>query len=120
VKVAGKPLVPSKSYTVATNDFLAAGGDGYTVFADKEHVGDYAGLDEILIEYIIGKGTVSPKVEGRMNTLKASYVVKKGDVLWRIARSFGLEWREVAAFNEMANPHLILPGQTILIPGQSD
>lgn len=119
VKVAGKPLLPSKHYTVATNDFLAAGGDGYTIFAGQEHVGEYAGLDEILMEYIYAHGDVCPEVEGRMNTLKASYIVKKGDVLWRIAKAHGLPWREVAAFNELRNPHLIFPGQLIRIPGQS-
>lgn len=30
--VDGKPLDPSKEYTVATLDFIAAGGDGYTAF----------------------------------------------------------------------------------------
>jgi 2',3'-cyclic-nucleotide 2'-phosphodiesterase (5'-nucleotidase family) len=33
VLIQGHPLDPEKEYTVATNDFLAAGGDGYTSFA---------------------------------------------------------------------------------------
>jgi len=32
VVVAGKPLDPAEEYTVATLDFIAAGGDGYTAF----------------------------------------------------------------------------------------
>ncbi len=32
VVVAGKPLDPTQEYTVATVDFIAAGGDGYTAF----------------------------------------------------------------------------------------
>jgi 2',3'-cyclic-nucleotide 2'-phosphodiesterase (5'-nucleotidase family) len=32
VEISGRPLEPERTYTVATNDFLAAGGDGYAVF----------------------------------------------------------------------------------------
>lgn len=38
VKVGGDPIDLKASYTLATNDFLAAGGDGYTMFADAEEV----------------------------------------------------------------------------------
>ncbi len=34
-KVAGKDFDPTRVYVVATNDFLAAGGDGYTTFKQK-------------------------------------------------------------------------------------
>ncbi|SCG81869.1 bifunctional 2',3'-cyclic nucleotide 2'-phosphodiesterase/3'-nucleotidase precursor protein [Proteiniborus sp. DW1] len=45
-----------------------------------------------------------------------TYVVKAGDVLWRIARQFGTTWEKLAEFNSLKNPHLIFPGQKILIP----
>jgi 5'-nucleotidase len=38
VKVGGKPINPAKEYTLATNDFLASGGDGYEMFKGKEQV----------------------------------------------------------------------------------
>jgi 5'-nucleotidase len=38
VKVGGKPIDPAKEYTLATNDFLASGGDGYVMFGGKEQV----------------------------------------------------------------------------------
>lgn len=44
------------------------------------------------------------------------YTVKEGDVLWKIAKSFGVEWNELAEFNELENPHKIYPGQKILKP----
>lgn len=34
ISIAGKPAEPQKEYIVATNDFLAAGGDGYKVFEE--------------------------------------------------------------------------------------
>ena len=34
VRVAGQPLNPVATYRVSTNSFLAAGGDGFTVFTE--------------------------------------------------------------------------------------
>lgn len=36
VTANGAPLDPAKSYTVATNDYMAGGGDGYAVFKGKK------------------------------------------------------------------------------------
>lgn len=44
------------------------------------------------------------------------YIVKSGDVLWKIARHYGLDWKELARYNKLKNPHLILIGQKINIP----
>ena len=44
------------------------------------------------------------------------YVVKAGDVLWKIARSFDTTWEKLAEFNSLKNPHLIFQGQVILVP----
>lgn len=38
VLVGGKPIDPKAYYTLATNDFLAIGGDGYDMFAGAEQV----------------------------------------------------------------------------------
>ncbi|WP_427340362.1 5'-nucleotidase C-terminal domain-containing protein [Caloranaerobacter sp. DY30410] len=50
------------------------------------------------------------------DTNPKTYTVKPGDVLWKIARSYGFDWKEIAEYNKMKNPHLIFPGQKILIP----
>ncbi len=34
VLIGGKPLDPKREYEVATNDFMAAGGDGYKAFGE--------------------------------------------------------------------------------------
>lgn len=44
------------------------------------------------------------------------YIVKPGDVLSRIALQYGMDWRDLAAYNKLKNPHLIFIGQKILIP----
>jgi len=49
--------------------------------------------------------------------LKAStYVIQSGDTLWGIAVEHGFTWEELNKFNELENPRMIFPGQTILIP----
>jgi len=66
VQVNGKLLQPDQTYTVATNDFMAAGGDGYIWFALAKSVGELGGLDEVLIEYLQCQEVVAPQVEGRI------------------------------------------------------
>jgi len=128
VMVGGMPLDLAATYEVATNDFMAAGGDGYTMFDGKEELMLLGGMEEVLMDYIEANGTAGAKVEGRITEYVApvvevpaaaeTYVVKYGDVLWRIGRQFGVEWQILAEFNEMDNPHLIFPGQEVIIPVQ--
>ena len=44
------------------------------------------------------------------------YVVKSGDVLYRIAKMFNMTWQELSKFNNLKNPHLIYPNQLINVP----
>ena len=44
------------------------------------------------------------------------YIVKPGDVLWKIAEKFNTTWEKLAEYNKLSNPHLIFPDQIILIP----
>ncbi|MHA1536898.1 MAG: bifunctional metallophosphatase/5'-nucleotidase [Alphaproteobacteria bacterium] len=69
VTIRGKPLDPKAMYTLATNDFLADGGDGYaTLGRAKRLVGANAGphMAGTVVDYIKRKGTVSPRIEGRI------------------------------------------------------
>jgi Predicted metal-dependent hydrolase with the TIM-barrel fold len=45
-----------------------------------------------------------------------AYVVKDGDVLWRIAKDFNMTYQELAKYNSIANPNLIFKGQVLKIP----
>lgn len=45
-----------------------------------------------------------------------AYVVKQGDVLWKIANQYETTWQKLAEYNKLSNPHLIFPNQKILIP----
>ena len=54
-------------------------------------------------------------VEKPAATVK-KYLVKSGDVLWKIAKKFDTTWQKLAEFNELKNPHRIYVNQEILIP----
>jgi 5'-nucleotidase/UDP-sugar diphosphatase len=58
VLIGGKPLDPDSTYRVATNSYLAAGGDGYRILADGDYIQDTSICQrEALIEYARHLGT---------------------------------------------------------------
>ncbi|HOG82651.1 MAG TPA: 5'-nucleotidase C-terminal domain-containing protein [Smithellaceae bacterium] len=89
VFIGGRPIVADKEYTVATNDFLAAGGDGYKAFGNAvKSSKDYAviggamkgdklvysnagkWLRDVVIEFIKSRKEIYPRVEGRIREVK--------------------------------------------------
>lgn len=44
------------------------------------------------------------------------YVVKPGDVLWKIAQKYNMTYKVLGDYNHLKNYHTIYPGQTLLIP----
>jgi 2',3'-cyclic-nucleotide 2'-phosphodiesterase (5'-nucleotidase family) len=71
VTVAGQPLDPAKTYSVAINDFIGSGGDGYEVFINAPRLLNEAGgplLAEVVMNYVLENGSIAPGVEGRITT----------------------------------------------------
>lgn len=62
------PIDPAATYSVASNDFMRRGGDGYTVFADNAtNVYDFGKpLDEVFADYLTNMKSVDPITEGRV------------------------------------------------------
>ncbi|MGM0411136.1 MAG: 5'-nucleotidase C-terminal domain-containing protein, partial [Bacillota bacterium] len=121
IEVNGKALDHDKTYKVATNDFMAAGGDGYTMFEDAETDLLAGGLEEVLMDYISEKGTIAPERKGRIIAVETEsdnyvYEVKRGEVLGKIASNFDINISELIRVNNLENPDLIYPGQEIVIP----
>src|SRR5689334_12177551 len=50
----------------------------------------------------------------------ATYVVQRGDTLWRIAQQFGTTTRDLIDRNSTINPDLIMPGQILQVPGAAN
>jgi 5'-nucleotidase/UDP-sugar diphosphatase len=62
--IRGQLFEPGKTYPVATNDFLAAGGDGYKVFKEKGKNVYNSGpmLSDLLITYISEKKVITQQL----------------------------------------------------------
>ncbi len=83
VLIGGKPIDSGREYIVATNDFVAAGGDGYRSFEEairsrKDSTGSTMKSDrvvysdsgrwlrDVLVDYLKEKKKIAPKIEGRI------------------------------------------------------
>ena len=56
VLVQGKPLDPDATYTLAVNDFTAAGGDGYEMLKGARELGQYGTMEDIFSQYLLKHG----------------------------------------------------------------
>lgn len=66
ILVGGEPLEPSRSYSVATDSFLADGGDGYTMFRSATDRRDrQLPLRDLLLE-ALERGPLKASVRGRI------------------------------------------------------
>lgn len=137
VKVKGADIEPNKDYLLATNDFMAAGGDQYTMFKDYPIANDFSSLEESVIAYLQKIGSVETAAESRIAVKSASaaavtaaesttaapepasspavYIVKSGDTLGAIAKQHDTTWQSLQKLNRIANPDLIFPGQQMLL-----
>lgn len=128
----GDKIDPNKLYSVVTNDFMITGGDGYTVFAKGKNIVNLAiPIRDAMVEYVKKNPTVAPELKGYQRTTDlpfaaetvtqpttkvVEYIVKPGDVLWRIAQKYGLTYKQIGEYNKLKNMNLIFVGQKLLIP----
>lgn len=70
VLVSGVPLESERMYKVVTNNFMAAGGDGYVMFKEAPQYDSGFTDASALREYIMKAGTVAPEVEGRLTIIE--------------------------------------------------
>ncbi|MCY4451904.1 MAG: 5'-nucleotidase C-terminal domain-containing protein [Immundisolibacterales bacterium] len=71
VQVGGAPLDPARAYTVATNDYMAGGGDGYASLGNGRQLIDASGatlMATMVMDYIEARGEVAPETDGRIST----------------------------------------------------
>ncbi len=124
-EVNGEPFDPEAVYTVATNDFTAAGGDTYYVFSEGTNLTMTAvALDDALIHYVsevlggviteeqygetAGRITIvsepaesaqeSEESEEISEVQEEVYIVVSGDSLWSISERYygtGTRWNVI-------------------------
>ena len=71
VEVGGTPLDPGRTYTVATNDYMAGGGDGYAALGHGRQLIDAASatlMATMVMDYVEATGEVAPAADGRIRT----------------------------------------------------
>ncbi len=133
--IHGIPFDPEKIYVLASTNFIAEGGDTYTILAQCDHIdtGDYT--DEVIMNYITEElhGVITKEkyghIRGDMTTITEdtpvsvadTYIVKPGDCLWNIAVQVynnGYLWKQIYQANtdKIVNPSLIYPGQELRLP----
>ncbi len=56
-------LTSGTSYTLATNEFVAAGGDSYPVLTGFV---SFDLLDQDVADWLTAEGTISPTIQGRI------------------------------------------------------
>lgn len=97
--VGGKAFDAKATYTIATNDFMAAGGDTYGVFIGKTVYDTTVPLEDALVDYtrevLGGKITAAQygQPAGRIQILTEAdlpltYTVKYGDTMGQIALNY--------------------------------
>ena len=72
LRINGQPVDPNKVYKVATNSFMAAGGDGYTMMTSGYTYDTSAFQRDVVIDYILEMGgNIQPETEGRITVIEA-------------------------------------------------
>lgn len=66
VKVGDKPLDLAAEYSVAVNDFMSNGGDGYAMLNEYDKVAEFGTYEEIIQAYLVSNGTAGSEVSGRI------------------------------------------------------
>ena len=64
--VAGQPVQAAKLYTVAINDFMHSGGDGYDMLMGTKIVGEYGTMEELFSAYLNQYGVTITATDGRI------------------------------------------------------
>ncbi|MCY6483288.1 5'-nucleotidase C-terminal domain-containing protein [Clostridium aestuarii] len=131
----GTPVDMNKYYTVVTNDFMFTGGDQYDFSNAKNTFNTNVPIRDELVKAVKNAKNLSIKQvhylqqdkvkqvqqdnlkQGQKDKAKIIvYVVKPGEVLCRIARKYNMKYPQIAKYNHLKNPDLILIGQKLLIP----
>ena len=140
------PLNPKGSYNLAGYNYtLRDLGGGFAMLQDAVNVLDYVAEDYMVLANYIqsfptdettglptisadsgyddirGSGRITILTEQQPEVAITTYVVKPGDSLWRIAKTFygaGSKWNILYQENseQIADPSVIRIGQTLVIP----
>lgn len=111
VLVDGKALDLEKTYSLATNDFMSIGGDGYTMFEGKKKLAEDELLSDVLVKYIkaLPNATANYKVEGRILDTKSEAVETEKP-------SEDSTGKGTVTNISISNHNIVLDGKSVSIP----
>jgi 5'-nucleotidase len=138
---------PAKTYGVATNNFMRAGGDGYSIFetAGKNAYDFGPDLADVTVGYLTAHNPYKPYTDGRVTAIAAagaaapaapaaapaaaapaaatpaSHVIAAGDTLWDLAKQFygnGELWKKISEANGSPNPRRLMVGEELKLPAK--
>ena len=68
ILINGKPIGPNRTYKIATNSYMANGGDGYKIFLKAiDRFGSSTFQRDVFIKYIKSlDGTIRPEIKKRI------------------------------------------------------
>ncbi|ARM13864.1 MULTISPECIES: bifunctional metallophosphatase/5'-nucleotidase [Rhizobium] len=67
------PIDQAKTYKLATNNFMRAGGDGYSIFKDGKNAYDFGpDLADVTAEYLAAHSPYKPYTDGRVTEIGAT------------------------------------------------
>lgn len=73
ITIGGKPVDLEKTYTLATLDYIASGGSGYSMFKDSERLVKIGGgklLWEYIMNHILEKKEIAPSIDDRLHDIR--------------------------------------------------
>jgi len=120
----GSPVKMDKIYKVVSNDFLVetTGADGYDFSSAKTATNLQIPIRDAMVDYIKAHKTVTPATNdyeinktGQTTTATTTYIVKEGDVLWRIAKKFNTSYEALGQLNNLDNINTLRVGQELKI-----
>ncbi len=128
----GSLITEDEELLLATNDFLAGGGDGFTQFKKYKYADSGILVRDAMSDNIKANNGIYTKLNGRIinsyspkgqevittHEGKSYYTVKAGDCLSAIGELFGTDYMIIARENNINNVDLIFPGQKLLIPSR--
>lgn len=118
----GTPIEMDKTYSIVINDFMYPTGDKYDFKAATDVKDTFVPIrDELVNAFKNTEMVKTPSIEGLVVEGKVAvseYIIKAGDVLWKIAQAHGLTYQELAEMNNIDNPHLIFAGATLEVPAK--
>ncbi|WP_195430771.1 LysM peptidoglycan-binding domain-containing protein [Clostridium sp. D46t1_190503_E9] len=98
------------TYIVKDGDTLSGIAQMYGTTAER-----LAQINNISDPNLIYPGETIVISNGSSNNSVKSYIVKEGDTLSEIAQRYGTTWEHLAKINNISDPNLIYPGETIRI-----